>query len=121
MYRGKVGCRMKKRILCFGDSNTWGYIAVKGERYDEDTRWTGRLSKMLGDGCTVIEEGLNGRTTVWEDFVENHMSGLEYLWPCMETHKPFDLIVIMLGTNDTKCYFGAQARSIADGAGRLLS
>ena len=111
---------MKKRILCFGDSNTWGYHSPLGERFDEDTRWTGRLQKRLGDGYTVIEEGDNGRTTVWDDPVENRMAGLSYLWPCMESHKPFDLLLIMLGTNDTKCYFGVQAKSIADSAGRLV-
>ena len=111
---------MKKRVLCYGDSNTWGYNGENKERFDEDTRWTGRLAKLLGDKWTVVEEGHNGRTTVWEDPVENRMAGLSYLWPCMESQAPFEVIVIMLGTNDTKCYFGVQARSIADGAGRLV-
>lgn len=111
---------MKKRILCFGDSNTWGYNGVNKQRFDEDTRWTGRLAAMLGDGYTVIEEGHNGRTTVWDDPVENRMAGLTYLWPCMESQKPIDLILIMLGTNDTKCYFGVQPKSIAESAGRLV-
>ena len=111
---------MKKRIVCFGDSNTWGYEAVTGERYDDDVRWTGRLQKLLGDGYTVIEEGQNGRTTVWDDPVENRMAGLKYLWPCMESHSPFDLLIIMLGTNDTKCRFSEPAPGIADGAGRLV-
>lgn len=111
---------MKKRIVCFGDSNTWGYRAVEGTRYDDDVRWTGRLQALLGDGYTVIEEGQNGRTTVWDDPVENRLSGLTYLWPCMESQSPFDLLIIMLGTNDTKFRFGEQARGIADGAGRLV-
>ena len=56
---------MKKRIVCFGDSNTWGYIPVTGERYDETIRWPARLQEMLGyERCTVVEEGLTGRTTV---------------------------------------------------------
>lgn len=111
---------MKKRVLCFGDSNTWGYDAVTGGRYDEDTRWTALLQKSLGSDYTVIEEGHNGRTTVWDDPIENRLAGLTYLWPCMDSQSPIDLIVIMLGTNDTKCYFGTQAKSIADGAGRLV-
>lgn len=111
---------MKKRIVCFGDSNTWGYHALEGTRYDEDTRWTGRMQKLLGEGYTVIEEGQNGRTTVWDDPVENRLAGLTYLWPCMESHSPFDLLIIMLGSNDVKGYFGVQAQSIADGAGRLV-
>ena len=111
---------MKKRILCFGDSNTWGYNGENKERYDEDTRWTGILQKLLGDSYTVIEEGHNGRTTVWDDPVENRLAGLTYLWPCMESQSPFDLIIIMLGTNDTKTYFSMTAQNIADAAGRLV-
>ena len=110
---------MKKRILCFGDSNTWGYRPDTGERHDEDVRWTGRLQKLLGDDYTVIEEGQNGRTTVWDDPIENRLAGLTYLWPCMESQAPFDLIIIMLGTNDTKPYFSMTPRNIADAAGRL--
>ena len=111
---------MKKRIVCFGDSNTWGYNAADGSRYGEEIRWTGRLQKLLGEEYTVIEEGHNGRTTVWDDPIENRLAGLTYLWPCMESHSPFDLLIIMLGTNDTKTYFNVQAKSIADGAGRLV-
>lgn len=111
---------MKKRIVCFGDSNTWGYNAADGSRYGEEVRWTGRLQKLLGEEYTVIEEGHNGRTTVWDDPVENRLAGLTYLWPCMESHSPFDLLIIMLGTNDTKTYFNVQAKSIAEGAGRLV-
>ena len=111
---------MKKRILCFGDSNTWGYCGADKSRYDEDVRWTGRLQAMLGDGYTVIEEGQNGRTTVRDDFYENRLAGLTYLWPCMESHHPFDLLIVMLGTNDAKYYFNARAKSIAEGAGRLV-
>jgi len=111
---------MKKRILCFGDSNTWGYIGGTGERYDEDTRWTCRLQRLLGDDFVVIEEGHNGRTTVWDDPVENRLAGLTYLWPCMDSQSPFDLIIIMVGSNDTKVYFNVNARSIAESAGRLV-
>lgn len=111
---------MKKRIVCFGDSNTWGYRALLGTRYDDDVRWTGKLQLLLGDGYTVVEEGQNGRTTVWDDPVENRLAGLTYLWPCMESHSPFDLLIIMLGSNDTKGRFGEQTRGIADSAGRLV-
>lgn len=111
---------MKTRILCYGDSNTWGYNGKDESRFDENTRWTGILQSLLGDSYTVIEEGHNGRTTVWDDPVENRLSGLTYLWPCMESQAPFDLIMIMLGTNDTKTYFNSEAVSIARGAGRLV-
>lgn len=111
---------MKRRILCFGDSNTWGHQAVLNNRYDENTRWTGRLQNLLGDSFTVIEEGQRGRTTVWDDPVENRMAGLSYLWPCLDSHAPIDLVVIMLGTNDLKPRFNVHPKSIALGAGRLV-
>ena len=105
-----------RRILCFGDSNTWGYDPATGERFDEQTRWTGVLQAALGGDYTVIEEGLNGRTTVWDDPIEGHKNGHEYLVPCLETHRPLDLVVLMLGTNDLKrrfslcrCLFKAEA------------
>ncbi len=110
----------KRRIVCFGDSNTWGDRPAIGGRFDDDVRWTGRLQALLGDEYSVIEEGQNGRTTVWDDPVENRLAGLTYLWPCMESHHPFELIIIMLGTNDTKYYFGAEAANIARSAGRLV-
>lgn len=111
---------MKKRILCFGDSNTWGHNAVTGERYDEDTRWTGRLQNLLGPGYTVIEEGQRGRTTVWDDPVDNRMSGISYLWPCLDSHAPLDLVVIMLGSNDLKLQWNVHPKSVALGVGRLV-
>ena len=108
------------RILCYGDSNTWGQHAPAGDRFDENTRWGSRLRTLLGDGYRVIEEGQRGRTTVWDDPVENRLAGLTYLWPCLDSHAPIDLVVIMLGTNDCKPYFGLHPQNIADGAGRLV-
>jgi len=60
------------------------------------------LRQELGDGYEIIEEGLNGRTTVWEDPIEGHKSGKEYLIPCLESHQPIDLVTIMLGTDERR-------------------
>ena len=109
-----------QRILCFGDSNTWGYDPATGDRFDESTRWTGVLQAALGGDFTVIEEGLNGRTTVWDDPIEGHKNGHEYLVPCLETHRPLDLVVLMLGTNDLKRRFSLAAYDIAQGIAVLL-
>ncbi len=108
------------KILCYGDSNTWGAVPGSEGRYDRDSRWTGVLRKELGDGFLVIEEGLNGRTTVWEDPIEGFKSGKNYLVPCLETHKPLDLVVLMLGTNDLKTRFSVTAYDVAEGAGTLV-
>ena len=109
-----------KTVLCYGDSNTWGYSPIDGTRYARDVRWPGVLRNELGEGYLVIEEGLNGRTTVWDDPIEGYKNGKEYLIPCLETHKPIDLVVIMLGTNDLKMRFSVSAFDIANGAGVLV-
>lgn len=112
---------MIKRILCFGDSNTWGAIPNEGGRCPAHVRWTGVLQSLLGNEWIVIEEGLNGRTSVWEDYVEGKMSGLDYLVPCLDSQAPLDLVVLMLGTNDTKTRFGCNAAMIAFGMQRLIN
>ena len=109
-----------KTILCYGDSNTWGYCPDTQTRYGRDERWAGVLRDTLGDEYLVIEEGLNGRTTVWNDPIEGYKNGKEYLIPCLETHKPLNLVMIMLGTNDLKKRFSLSAFDIANGAGVLV-
>jgi len=109
-----------KEVLCFGDSNTWGWDPATKERYTKHERWPGVLQKALGGEYHIIEEGQNGRTTVWEDPIEGYKSGKEYLIPCLETHKPLDLVIIMIGTNDLKKRFSLSAYDIAQGAGVLV-
>ena len=117
---------MKKHIVCFGDSNTHGYCADPadcadgGDRFNEEERWTCLLQKKLGSSCLVIEEGLSGRTTVFPDPLHECMSGLDAIYSCLMSHEPVDLLVIMLGTNDTKERLGANAACIAIGAERLI-
>ena len=106
-----------KTILCYGDSNTWGYNPSTKERYGRDERWGGVLRNALGEEYLVIEEGLNGRTTTWDDPIEGiHKNGRTYLLPCLESHCPIDLVVILLGTNDLKRRFSVNAFNIAQGA-----
>jgi lysophospholipase L1-like esterase len=108
------------RIVCYGDSNTWGYDPATRQRFPADVRWTGILARELGLGYQVIEEGLNGRTTVWDDPLDPGRNGLTYLRPCLESHRPLDLVTIMLGTNDLKRRFAISGSDIAEGAGRLV-
>ena len=107
-------------ILCYGDSNTWGYAPETGERFPEDVRWPGVMRAKLGDDYRVIEEGLSGRTTVWNDPIEgDHKNGKTYLKPCLESHCPVDLVALMLGTNDLKARFRSSASDIAQGTASL--
>lgn len=110
-----------KTILCYGDSNTWGADPAGGPRFAPDVRWPGVLQRDLGDEYRVIEEGLGGRTTVWDDPIEPHRNGKTYLVPCLESHQPLDLVTIMLGTNDLKRRFGLSASDIAQAAASLAT
>lgn len=101
-----------KTILCYGDSNTYGQIAGTVERYPRNVRWTGVLQQKLGRDYYIIEEGLGGRTTVWDDPIEEHKNGKAYLMPCLDSHKPLDLVIIMLGTNDLKKRFSVSSFDI---------
>ena len=111
-----------KTVLCFGDSNTWGYdpAATAGApfpiRHPHDVRWTGVLARELGAEWRVIEEGQNGRTTVHDDPFTVARNGKDYLPACLESHKPLDLVVMMLGTNDLKNVFNVSPGEIAAGA-----
>lgn len=111
---------LKKRIVCYGDSNTWGYDALTGGRFPEEIRWTARLGALLGSGYTVIEEGLCGRTTVFDDPLNEGLNGLACLHPCLTSQAPIDYLILMLGTNDCKERFLATPRNIADGMKRLI-
>lgn len=110
-----------KQILCFGDSNTYGFIpGSEGRRYGPDVRWTGRLGTLLGPEYHIVEEGLSGRTTVFDDPILPGRNGGDYLYPCLHSHAPLDLLLIMLGTNDCKMRFGASAQNIAAGMAALV-
>ena len=117
---------MKKHIVCLGDSNTHGYCADPadcadgGIRFNENERWTKRLQTLLGEDYLVVEEGLSGRTTCFDDPIHEGLSALQYITPCLKSHEFVDLLVIMLGTNDVKGRFSASAACVAIGMGRLV-
>ena len=110
-----------KTVLCYGDSNTYGAKPIGFDildspliagdmRFSRDERWTGILQKELEPDYFVIEEGLNARTTSFDDPVEGfHKNGKTYLLPCLESHAPIDLVILMLGTNDLKKRFSTPA------------
>ena len=111
-----------KTVLCFGDSNTWGFVpAGDGKRFPWEIRWPGVLQGALGDSYRVIEEGLSGRTTVLNDPFVPHRNGLNYLIPCLESHKPLAWVVIFLGANDLCDRYAMTAADIARGAATLAA
>ena len=109
----------EKVVLCYGDSNTYGWIPATGGRFTRDVRWPGVLAAQLGDGWHVIEEGLGGRTTIFDDPILPGRNGKTYFEPCLLSHDPLDVVVIALGTNDVKVRFAASAADIARGVAML--
>ena len=118
---------MRRHILCLGDSNTHGYCADPQDcadgvcqRFNEEERWPCLLQQGLGQDYLVIEAGMSGRTTVFDDPVEEGLSALSCLRPCLKSHRPLDLLIVMLGTNDTKERFSTNAYVIGRGMERLV-
>ena len=114
----------QKSILCYGDSLTWGWIpVVEGAptlRYAYPDRWTGAMAAQLGDGYHIIEEGLSARTTSLDDPNDPRLNGSAYLPAALASHLPLDLVIVMLGTNDTKSYFRRTPYEIANGMAKLV-
>tara|TARA_R110002094_G_scaffold195137_3_gene168263 strand:- start:2055 stop:2717 length:663 start_codon:yes stop_codon:yes gene_type:complete len=114
----------KKSVMCFGDSLTWGWIpVVEGAptyRYPFEERWTGVMAAELGDGYQIIEEGLSARTTSVDDPNDPRLNGSAYLPSALASHLPLDLVIVMLGTNDTKSFFGRTPYEIANGMAKLV-
>ena len=108
------------KIVCYGDSNTWGHNPVNGKRFNEEERWPKILQNLLGKEHEVIEEGLCGRTASFIDDVKPFRYGLAMLEGTMEIHLPADLIIIMLGTNDLKTNFSPNAVAISNGIRKMI-
>lgn len=112
-----------KRILCFGDSNTWGYISgTKAERYPANIRWTGVLQNLLGNNYEILEEGLNSRTIIENDNRpgKEGRRAIDYILPCLDTHHPLDCVLIMLGSNELKSEFNLSAKDIGENLKTLI-
>ncbi len=94
----KGACRLLKTILCFGDSNTFGYVPGTGGRYAREVRWPCRMAQILGEGYEVVAEGLSGRVPqCFSDYIEPYRAGIEQIVPIVQSHAP-DALVVMLGT-----------------------
>lgn len=113
-----------KRILCYGDSNTWGHnpnAAMDGNfRYPDAVRWTGILQAELGTDVRIIEEGLCGRTIMYDDPVSPYRNGSSFLGCCLQSHAPLDMVIFMLGTNDVRHIFTPSVKEIAMGMDNLV-
>ena len=110
-----------RKILCFGDSNTWGYNGRSGERYPENIRWTGLLQKrMSGMGVEIIEQGLCGRTTVFQNPAWPGRRGMDVFPDMLKEASPVDILILMLGTNDCKTEFHADPEMVGEGMEEIV-
>lgn len=109
-----------KTILCYGDSNTFGWDPENGCRFPRNLRWPGVLQAEAGSSVEVLEEGLNHRTTLLDDPEHEGRNGRMYLLPCLESHRPLDLVILMLGSNDMKAIFRRTPVQIAAGISELI-
>lgn len=121
---------MTKTILCYGDSNVWGFIpgsynpvTCLAERYPKSKRWTGVLQSVLGEEYDVVEEAINGRTTSLDEMIPGrpYRNGLKDLPFCFEAHYPISLIILWLGTNDTKKQYDRSVEDIVVGIKKLIT
>ncbi len=109
-----------KSVLCYGDSNTYGAVPGKFERYELCERWPGVLQKILGNGFYIIEEGLGGRTINLDDPFTPFRNGQNYLLPCLESHSPIDIIILFLGTNDLQKRYKQSPEKIGSSISEML-
>lgn len=113
------------RILVFGDSLTWGWVPTEPitptTRHAAEDRWTAAMARALGEGHEIVVEGLSGRTTDIDDPTDPKLNGADYLPSALASHEPLDLVIVMLGTNDTKTYLERTPLEIGLGAGALVN
>lgn len=110
-----------KTVLCYGDSLTWGYNAETLDRHAFEDRWPSVLAKALGPGVTVIAEGLNGRTTAYDDHLADcDRNGARILPTILHSHDPIDLVILFLGANDMKPAICGTAFGAVQGMERLV-
>lgn len=110
-----------KNVLCFGDSNTYGFNPENGGRYDNKTRWTGILQELLKDDYNIIEEGCNARTVIFKDFGDYKTCSIDYLPDCLHKYQNTDLIIFMLGLNDFQTIFHASVDAVLTGIKTLIN
>lgn len=117
-----------KTILCYGDSNTWGYDASTydpatgiAKRMPYDMRWTGRIQNMLGPEYHIMVDALNGRTCMREDPYFPHRHGYNSLIESLDKNAPLDLVVLQMGCNELKQVYNLTAGMIAYGFERLVT
>ena len=108
-----------KKILCYGDSNTFGFIPKTCGRYEKSERWSGILSELLPD-YEIIEEGMNNRTGFFTNPEGLKQSGGDYLSVYLQNHKDIDICILSLGTNDAQIFYNLDEKTVREGLQKLI-
>ncbi len=110
-----------KKILCFGDSNTYGFTPATGVRYDKKTRWSGRLADLLGDDYEILEEGMNNRNGFFKNPQSVKLCGIDYLPIYLQNHRDIDICILALGTNDSQFFYNLDKQTVQNGLQSLTT
>jgi lysophospholipase L1-like esterase len=110
-----------KKILCYGDSNTYGFIPETCGRYEKEERWTGIISKELAPEYEILEQGLNNRTGFFKSPESIKHSGGEYLSIYLQNHKDIDICILALGTNDAQFFYNLNEEITKNGLLHLIN
>lgn len=110
-----------KKVLCYGDSNTFGFNPADGSRYQKTQRWSGMLVDLLGSQYRVIEEGCNNRTLYFENAAGLITSGCKYFTKCLKKYDNIDFVILALGLNDTQFLYNADESTFQKGLSALIS
>jgi len=110
-----------KKILCFGDSNTYGYTPATGIRYDKKTRWSGRLADLLGKDYEILEEGMNNRNGFFKNPQSVKLCGVDYLPIFLQNHRDIDICILALGTNDSQFFYNLDKQTVQKGLQSLTN
>ena len=109
-----------KKILCFGDSNTFGYIPESAKRYDENTRWTALLNKKLGSNYTVIEGGYNNRNGFTDSIDGEFFTGYKILPQYLKDNIDIDIVILWIGINDIQKFYNPTFDDIRTGLDSMI-
>lgn len=107
-----------KNILCFGDSNTFGFNPENGKRFDKSSRWTGILQDLCQNNYHIIEAGCNNRTAFSDNSAGKMFTGYKILPELLNEN--LDTIILAIGINDLQFQYNVSFDDIKKGISNLI-
>ena len=103
-----------KKILIYGDSNTWGDNFITGMRIPYEKQWANILQNMLGNDYKIIQEGLPGRVAGNIELENKFKNGKDSFISIYKSAAPIDILIIALGTNDLQIKYNRNSNDIIE-------